>query len=111
MTLVQFVIGINVAIALIGFYLAWRVWRVKQSLTSTTVALTAWERSIHRVATSGQMTAMMQQSQRSTALTRERYRKLRSQLRQLQRVFGVAVVVLRLWQRGLARRSTNSRNQ
>jgi hypothetical protein len=101
--MVQLVVGINLIIALVGFYVAWRIWQVRQSLASTTVALIALERSINGVDTMAQTTTVLDRSQRAMALTRYRYHKLQTQLRQLHRIFGVAVVVLRLWRRGIRR--------
>ncbi|MGD1943982.1 MAG: hypothetical protein ACFB0G_22020 [Leptolyngbyaceae cyanobacterium] len=98
--MIQLVIGLNVAIALLGFGLAWRIWRLKRTLTSASVVITAWERHVHRLLDPQIAPALILQGQRATASTRQRYFQLQRQLQQLQRIFSIALMILRFWPRG-----------
>ena len=98
--MIQLVIGLNVAIALLGFGLAWRIWRIKRTLTSATVVVAAWERHVHRLIDPQTAPALILQGQRVTASTRQRYLQLQRQLQQLQRIFSIALMILRFWPRG-----------
>lgn len=109
--MIKLVIGLNIAIALFGFYLAWRIWRVKRVLTSATVALTSWERSLHQALNTDNLPTSLLQTRRATALTRKRYARLLAQLQQLQRIFAIALLVMRVVQRGVKQRRILSRNR
>jgi hypothetical protein len=107
---IQLVISLNIAIALFGFYLAWRIWRVKRVLTAATVALTAWERNTHRALNPDITPALILRGQIATASLRDRYARLEKQLYQLQRIFSLASLGLRLWRAGgLGRRRWSRR--
>ncbi|RZM79181.1 hypothetical protein [Leptolyngbya iicbica] len=93
--MIQLVIGLNVAIALMGFVLAWRLWRLKQTLTSATVALDSLEQEARGALSPDQAPAQLAEGRDAIVLARTRYRRLRQQLQQLQQIFGTVVVVLR----------------
>lgn len=109
--MIKFVIGLNIAIALFGFYLAWRIWRVKQVLTLATVALTSWERSLHQALSTDNLPTSLLQTRQATALTRKRYARLLAQLQQLQRIFAITLLIMRVAQRGAKQRPILSRNR
>lgn len=96
--MIKLVIGVNVAIALLGFYLAWRIWQAKQTLRSATIALTAWERSVHNALDPDQMPTLILRGSQTTASVRRRYADWQTQLRQLQKILAISLVVLRLFQ-------------
>lgn len=98
-SLIAFVIGLNIAIALLGFYLTWRIWQVKRALTATTVVLTAWERQTHEALDPSHTPEMILRGQQAAAFTRQRYVRLQQQIHQLQRIFMIALLVLRTTQR------------
>ena len=97
--MIQLVIGINIAIALFGFYIAWRIWLVKRALTTAAIALTAWERNTHRVLNPERTPDRLLRGQRATASLREKYVRLDYQLQQLRKIFAIALIGLRLLQR------------
>ena len=97
--MIQLVIGINVAIALVGFGVAWRLWRLKQTLVSATVALDTLEQEARTALSPDQAPAQLAAGREAIAFARTRYRRLRQQLQQLQQIFGTAVMVLRWVQR------------
>ena len=101
--MIQLVIGLNVAIALLGFGLAWRIWRLKRTLTSASVVIDAWERHVQCLLDSQTTPALILQGQRATASTRQRYFQLQRQLQQLQRIFAIALMILRFWPQGSRR--------
>jgi hypothetical protein len=99
MTMIPLVIGLNVAIALVGFVLAWRLWQLKQTLTSATVALDTLERETRVALSPDQAPAQLAEGREAIVFARTRYRRLRQQLQQLQQIFGTAAMVLRLVRR------------
>ena len=102
--MIQLVIGFNIAIALLGFYMAWRIWLVKRALAAATTALTSWERNTHRVLNPEITPELILRGQQATASLRERYARLEHQIQQLQKIFSMALLALRLLQRGGRRR-------
>jgi hypothetical protein len=96
--MVELVVGVNIAIALLGFYLAWRIWQAKQTLRAASLALTAWERSIRDALASDQTPALVLEGQQATASMRRHYAHWQTQLRQLQKILGISLIVLRLLQ-------------
>ncbi|HEY9886950.1 MAG TPA: hypothetical protein V6D02_01015 [Candidatus Obscuribacterales bacterium] len=101
--MINLIIGLNVAIALAGFYLAWRLWQVKRALTAATVAIATWERHAQQALQAKQTPALMLQSRDALHLSRVRYGRLRAQLHQMQRIFAIAVQVLRIVSLGAQR--------
>ena len=79
------VIGMNGAIALGGFYLAWRVWHLGQTWATLADRLTAWEQTLNQALHPGQVPQQIWQRQQHIAQSRQRYadvQRLRAQLRQ-----------------------------
>lgn len=93
---IQLVIGANVAIAIGGFLLAWRLWQLKRTLTSATVALTTLEREAQVALSPESLPHQLLQGRDAIALTRTKYRRLRQQLQQLQQIFVTTAMILRL---------------
>jgi hypothetical protein len=108
---IKFVIGLNIAIALLGFYVAWRIWHVRRELTSITVALSTWESRLHQALGPEAVPKLMLHNQQAIALTRQRYTRLLTQMHQLQRIFTLALMALRLWQKGAGQWRKWSRNR
>ncbi len=101
---IQLVIAFNIAIALCGFYLAWRIWLIKRALATAAIVLTAWERNTHRVLDLAITPELILRRQQATVSLRERYALLELQIRQLQKIFAIALTGLRLLLRGRWRR-------
>lgn len=103
------VIALNVVIALMGFYLAWRIWQVKQVLSVTVRNLTVWERSTHRVLNPEVTPQNILMGRSGIAALRSHYAQLQQQIEQLQRILGVVLVGLRLLQPKRRRRRRSLR--
>jgi hypothetical protein len=110
MTMIQLVIGLNVAIALVGFGLTWRLWRLRQTLTSATVALDTLEQEARVALSPDQAPAQLAEGREAIVFARTRYRRLRQQLQQLQQIFGMAVMILR-WVRRVRPQPRRMENQ
>ena len=94
-----FVIGLNSAIALIGFYLAWRIWQAKRALTAATVMLDAWERDVRlAIHPPNEGADIILEGRKKIAETRSKYARFREQVQQLQQIFWVTLWGLRLMQ-------------
>ncbi|MEM6838220.1 MAG: hypothetical protein AAF609_15355 [Cyanobacteria bacterium P01_C01_bin.120] len=96
--MVQLVIGANVAIATLGFFVAWRLWQLRATLTSATVALDSLERQTRLALAPENTPTQLQQGREAILLTRTRYRQMQEQLQQLQKIFTAAVTAMRLVQ-------------
>jgi len=108
---IALVIGLNLAIALGGFVVAWRLWQLKRTLTAATVTLTTLEQATRLALTPDQTPTQLLQGRDAIALTRTRYRRLQRQLRQLQQIFATTVMILRLVRggRGIPHRPSRNR--
>lgn len=102
--MIQLVIVINIAIALLGFYVAWRIWLVKQALATAASVLASWERNTHWALNPERTPDLILRGQQATASLREGYARLEYQMQQLQKIFAIALIGLRLLQRGGRRR-------
>ncbi|MBE7381086.1 MAG: hypothetical protein F6J95_006720 [Leptolyngbya sp. SIO1E4] len=102
--MIQVVIGLNIAIALFGFYVAWRIWRVRQALAGFAVMLAAWERHTHWALNPDRTPDLILRGQQATASLRERYGRLEAQLQQFRRILALALLGLRLLRSGGRRR-------
>lgn len=89
MPVIAIAVSLNILIALFGFYLAWRVWRLKQTLGGVTEALTRWEQNAHSGLNPGTLPPAILQGKRNTAGLRYRYAQLQVQIRQLQQVLAL----------------------
>lgn len=94
--MIHLVIGLNVAIALCALLLARRLWRLKRTLTSATVAFDTLEQEVQMALSPDNAAAQLLQGRDALWLARMRYRRLRQQLQQLQQIFSTAVMILRL---------------
>ena len=108
MVVMPLVIGLNLAIALCGFYVAWRLWRLRRTLAAATVALTMLEQEAQLALRPDQASAQILQGRDAIVLTRTRYQRMQRQLRQLRQIFGMTAIILRLvssdrWPRRLTR--------
>ncbi|MEO0984499.1 MAG: hypothetical protein AAFY20_03015 [Cyanobacteria bacterium J06639_14] len=102
--MIQLVISLNIVIALLGFYVAWRIWLFKRALTAAAIAIASWERNTHRALDPEITPELILRGQQATSSLRERYARLEYQMQKLQKIFSLALVALRLLQRGNRRR-------
>lgn len=82
-------VSLNLAIALFCFYVAWRLWRLAQTLGAVADAMVVWERSTHKILNPAVIPPAILLGQRGTARLRGRYAQLQRQLQQLQQVVAV----------------------
>ncbi len=92
---IQLVIGLNIAIALGGFVLAWRLWQLRRTLVSATVALDQIEAEARLALRPDQAPTQLLQGRDALVQARTRYRRLRQQLQQLQQIFAASVMMIR----------------
>jgi hypothetical protein len=107
---IAFVIGLNVTFALFGFYVAWRLWQIKQALAAAADAVLQWEYNTHRGLNPEVTPKAILLGQQGTAALRQRYASVQRQLQQLQRIFAVFLMGLRVLQ-PLRRRGRSPRRR
>lgn len=86
-------------IALVGFYSAWRLWRVRKLLASATATIVAWEQDIQRQLEAQTLTEPLVQGQRAMMACKQGYQRWAQQMQQLQQGLTIAMLVLRLMRR------------
>ncbi|NER80893.1 MAG: hypothetical protein F6K42_15250 [Leptolyngbya sp. SIO1D8] len=102
--MIQLVISLNVAIALCGFYIAWRIWLVKRTLGAVATMLAAWERNTHRTLNPERTPDLILKGQQATKSLRGRYARIEQQLQHLRQILAIALMGVRLLQVGGRRR-------
>jgi hypothetical protein len=78
-------ISLNILIALFCFYVAWRLWRLQQTLAEIADALLRYERSTHNTLNPDVIPPAILLGQRGTARLRQQYARLQRQLQQLRK--------------------------
>lgn len=86
------VIGLNVVLALLGFYVAWRLWCLQRTLSNVADTVLEWERNTHRTLDPAVTPGNIYQGQQGVAQLRQRYARLLEQLHQLQRLLSVVLI-------------------
>ena len=86
MPVTTIVIGVNILIALLGFYAAWRLWRFKETLGNIADALLDWERHAHNGLNLDTTPGRFLQGQQNAARLRQQYARFQVQLNQLQQI-------------------------
>ncbi|MEB3267006.1 MAG: hypothetical protein VKJ09_00540 [Leptolyngbya sp.] len=92
-------VALNGAIALAGFYLAWQLWQVRNTLAEVADTVLEWERNTHGVLDPAVTPPAILQGQTGTATVRAQYARLQGQLRQAQRILGLIGLGGQLWRR------------
>lgn len=82
-------VSLNLVIALFCFYVAWRLWRLTQTLGAVADALTNWERNTHNTLNPAVIPPAILLGQRGTAQLRGRYAQLQRQLQRLQQAIAL----------------------
>jgi len=101
------VVSLNILIALLGFYVAWRLWRLKISLGGVADALVRWEQKARHSLDPAVTPAALLTGQQKTASLRYQYAQLQIQVqrvRQILRLLSFVPVVSRRIQRVSRRR-------
>lgn len=88
-------IALDLAIALLGLYLTWQVWKLRRTLANVADTVTSIERQTHRVLT--EAPAVLAKGQHRTRQARQLYQQLQQQLQQLQQIFTLLGWGRRLW--------------
>jgi hypothetical protein len=96
-------VSLNLGIAVFCFYVAWRLWRLTQTLGAAADALVSWERSTHNTINPAVVPTAILRGQSGTAHLRQRYGQLQRQLQRLEQVMAV-VGLLPMASRWLGRR-------
>jgi transcription initiation factor TFIIIB Brf1 subunit/transcription initiation factor TFIIB len=88
------VVIINIAISLLLFYIAWRVWQVKERLTNIADTLTAAERNTYNVLT--RAPEAIYQCQESISYLRTTNQRLQLQMQQIRKALQLLFLAQRL---------------
>ncbi|NEO27203.1 MAG: hypothetical protein F6K03_09980 [Kamptonema sp. SIO4C4] len=99
------VVVLNCAIALLNFYLAWKIWRWRRAIGRAATVLARVERRVHRVLSPAP--GYIDRGQRGTASLRRRYAILTRQLQHLQQILQVLRLFPLAWR--ITRRKTRLR--
>lgn len=81
------VVIFNVLLSLVCFYIAWKVWQLKQVLEQMERTLIVMERCTHNVLS--QAPNFLLQRQNGTSQLRQHYQRLEVQIQQVQQLVGV----------------------
>lgn len=79
------VVGLNLAIATAGFYLAWRLWRLRLYLSRLADLLVAWQHDSQRHLRD----TPLHRGRQGTARLRQRYDQLQQQMLLVRRVVAI----------------------
>ncbi|MCW6038240.1 hypothetical protein K4A83_18460 [Spirulina subsalsa FACHB-351] len=93
------VVGFNVLLALVNFYVAWKIWRLGRSLAEATKVMTSLERTIHNIFYPAPMVII--KGQVGTRVFREACARWGYQVGQVERILRLLTGLPRLWRRGL----------
>jgi hypothetical protein len=80
------VVSLNILIALLGFYVAWRLWRLKISLSGVADALLRWEQNARHSLDPATTPAAILTGQQKTASLRYQYAQLQVQVHRVRQV-------------------------
>lgn len=84
--MVTAIVSINILIALLGFYMAWRVWQMGQALTQVANRLGQWEQQTQQALQADQTPVLILRGRQNTAQLRQQYAHLQSQLQKIRQV-------------------------
>jgi len=106
MPVIFIVISANILIALVGFYLTWRLWRLKAALGGVTDALDRWEHNARHSLNPTVIPAALLLSQDKTASLRHQYARLQLQWNQIQKILALfrALLITFRWSQRLNRK-------
>ncbi len=92
------VIALNLLISLLCLFVAFRVWRLRQTLSRVADALVKAERKTHAILHKAPHSII--KGQRGTSTLQRRYRSLMNQVRQVQQILAIVSLVLGVGHRG-----------
>jgi hypothetical protein len=100
------VVSLNILIALLGFYVAWRLWRLKTSLSGVADALLRWEQNARHSLDPVATPAAILTGQQKTASLRYQYAQLRVQVHRVRQALKLLsfVPVVSRWMQQVNRR-------
>ncbi len=108
---VALVVGLNLLIALAGFYLAWHLWQLRNTLADVADNILDWEKNTHAALDPAVTPPNILLGQQGIAALRQQYAQLQRQLQQAQRVLdlvGLGTRLLRRRRRSGAKRGVKS---
>lgn len=95
--MVTFVVVFNILIALINFYIAWRVWQLRRTIAGVATAILVADRNTYNTL-HGAPNAIAT-GQKGTKAAREQYRQLEIQLQKLRQLLGLLNFAQQVWRR------------
>lgn len=97
------IVGLNLLIALVGFYLTWHLWQLHQTLKGVADALLVSEQQLQTALKTKAPSATILAGRSGIAALRSHYGHLQHQLHQLQRLVGLTQLGLGIWHQGRSR--------
>ena len=101
--MVTVVVIINTLIALINFYIAWRVWKLRRVLAGAAKAILAAERNTYNVLHVAP--GAIAKGQKGSKALGNQYRRLDIQFQRLVQLLSLSGLLQRTWQRSWAKSS------
>lgn len=97
--------------AVLGFYVAWRIWHLGQTLAQVADRLGNWEQQAHQAFQAERAPILILRGRQGTAQFRQQYAHLQGQLQQIRQLIylvGLVPLLTRPLRRGSCFRSTVS---
>ncbi|MBO1346300.1 MAG: hypothetical protein EBE86_002345 [Hormoscilla sp. GUM202] len=103
------VIALNLLISLLCLFVAFRVWRLRQTLSRVADALISAELETHAILHPAPHSII--KGQRGTSALRRQYRSLMNQVKQVQQILAIVSLVLGVGHRGCRRAPPFQKNR
>jgi hypothetical protein len=101
--MVTVVVILNTLIAVVNFYIAWRVWKLRRQLAGATKAILAADRNTYNVLHIAP--GAIAKGQKGSKALGEQYRRLEIQLQRLMQLLAFRGLLQGTWQRNRAKAS------
>jgi hypothetical protein len=101
--MVTVVVILNTLIAVVNFYIAWRVWKLRRQLAGATKAILAADRNTYNVLHVAP--GAIAKGQKGSNALGQNYRRLEIQLQSLRQLLALSGLLQRTWQRNWVKSS------